>query len=311
MTETPPTADATRTAPTADVPRTGPAVAVIGTGRMGAAMAVRLRAAGFPVTAYNRTRTKAEATGAAVAATPREAAAAADVVLVSLADDSAVTQAYGGPDGIAAGVRPGTVVLDTSTVAPDTVAALEPLVAKAGGILLDAPVSGSVSVVERGALTVMVGGDIAALARARPVLDVLASHVVPLGPVGTGAAMKLAVNSLLMGLNQALAEALVLAERAGVDRESAYEVFASGAAGAPFVRYKKDAYLRPDGTPVAFTLDLVAKDLDLALALAERVGARVQQASVNRQLVGEAVEKGFGERDLSALAEFLRGGLSA
>jgi 3-hydroxyisobutyrate dehydrogenase-like beta-hydroxyacid dehydrogenase len=289
---------------------TKPRVAVIGTGRMGAAMAVRLRAAGFPVTAYNRTPAKAEATGATVAGTPREAATAADVVLVSLADDAAVRRVYGGQDGIVAGLSGGTVVVETSTVGPETVIALSPGVEKVGAVLLDAPVSGSVSVVEQGALTVMAGGDAAALDRVRPVLDVLAAHVVPLGPVGTGAAMKLAVNSLLMGLNQALAEALVLAERAGVPRESAYEVFASGAAAAPFVRYKKEAYLHPDRIPVAFTLELVAKDLDLALALAERVGAPVRQASANRQLVGEAVKKGFGERDLSALAEFLRGGLT-
>ncbi|MET7475274.1 NAD(P)-dependent oxidoreductase [Streptomyces sp. NPDC005648] len=292
--------------PPADATRTGPAVAVIGTGRMGAAMTVRLREAGFPVTAYNRTRAKAEATGAAVAATPRAAVAAADVVLVSLADDKAVTDAYAGDDGIAAGLRPGTVVLDTSTVAPGTVTALGPLVGKTGATLLDAPVSGSVVFVEQGRLTVMAGGDATALERVRPVLDVLAAHVVHLGPLGTGAAMKLAVNSLLMGLNQALAEALVLAERAGVARESAYEVFAAGAAGAPFVHYKKEAYLNPETARVAFTLDLVTKDLDLALALAERVGSPMPQARANRESVGEAVEQGFGERDLSALAEFLR-----
>ncbi|MGW3118276.1 NAD(P)-dependent oxidoreductase [Streptomyces sp. NPDC001107] len=284
-----------------------PRVAVIGTGRMGAAMAIRLREAGLAVTAYNRTRAKAEATGAAVVGTPRHAAAAADVVLVSLADDTAVREAYGGEDGIAAGLRAGAVVVETSTVAPETVTALATLVEKAGAALLDAPVSGSVVFVEQGRLTVMEGGDASALERARPVLEVLAAHIVHVGPAGTGAAMKLAVNSLLLGLNQALSEALVLAERAGVSRESAYEVFAAGAAGAPFVQYKKEAYLHPETATVAFTLELVAKDLDLALALAERVGAPMHQAVANRRLVGEAVEQGLGRRDLSALADFLRG----
>ena len=286
---------------------TRPRVAVIGTGRMGAAMAVRLREAGFAVTVYNRTRAKAEATGAAIAETPRQAAAAADVVLVSLADDTAVREAYGGENGLAAGLRPGTVVVETSTVAPETVTGLAPLVQKAGAVLLDAPVSGSVVFVEQGRLTVMAGGGASALEQARPVLDVLAAHVVHVGPAGTGAAMKLAVNSLLLGLNQALSEALVLAERAGVPRESAYEVFAAGAAGAPFVQYKKDAYLHPESATVAFTLELVAKDLDLALALAESVGAPMQQAAANRRLAAEAVEQGLGQRDLSALADFLRG----
>jgi 3-hydroxyisobutyrate dehydrogenase-like beta-hydroxyacid dehydrogenase len=288
-----------------------PAVAMVGTGRMGAAMAGRMRAAGLPVTAWNRTRAKAEevasATGASVAATPREAAAAADVVLCSLADDDAVRAAYGGPDGIVAGLRAGAVVADTSTVDPETVRALAPDVEAAGATLLDTPVSGSVSVVESGQLTVMAGGDAAALDRARPALDTFAKAVTHVGALGAGATMKLVVNTLLIGLNQALAESLVLAERAGVDREAAYEVIASSAVAAPFVHYKRDAYERPGETPVAFSLDLVAKDLALALMLAGRVGARVDQAVTDHALAREAVADGFGDHDLSALAVWLRG----
>ncbi|TPQ21492.1 NAD(P)-dependent oxidoreductase [Streptomyces sporangiiformans] len=283
-------------------------VALVGTGRMGAAMARRLRDAGFEVIAYNRTREKAEAVADTVAATPREAAAGARTVLVSLADDAAVTETYGGDDGIAAGLRAGSVVLETSTIAPETVSALHTLVDKTGASLLDTPVSGSVSFVEQGRLTVLAGGSAEALEQARPVLDALATRVFHLGDSGSGAAMKLAVNSVVHALNQALSEALVLAERAGVPRESAYEVFAASAAGAPFVSYKKDAYLHPDDTPVAFTLELVAKDLDLILGLAERVGAPMQQAYVNGRLARGAAEAGFGERDLSAMAEFLRSG---
>ncbi|MFI1393710.1 NAD(P)-dependent oxidoreductase [Streptomyces sp. NPDC020681] len=285
-------------------------VAVIGTGRMGGAMVVRLRGAGFGVSAYNRSRAKAEAvaarSGATVAATAREAAAAADVVLVSLADDAAVTSAYGGEEGIVAGLRPGSVVLETSTVAPETVAALQPLVDKQGATLLDTPVSGSVVFVEEGKLAVMAGGPGNVLDRVRPVLDALAARVFHVGESGSGAAMKLAVNSIVHALNQAVSEALVLAEQAGVERESAYEVFAASAIAAPFVQYKRDAFLHPDETPVAFTLDLVAKDLDLALALAERVGTPMPQAAVNRRLARAAGEAGFAERDLSAMAAYLR-----
>lgn len=290
---------------------TSPGVAVIGTGRMGGAMAVRLAEAGFDVTVFNRTRAKAEAvaarSGATVAATAREAAAAAGTVLVSLAADTAVTAAYGGDDGLVAGLRPGCVVLETSTVAPETVQTLHTLVGRRGATLLDAPVSGSVVFVEQGRLTVMAGGPADALERARPVLDVLAAKVFHMGAPGAGAATKLAVNALLHALNQGLSEALVLAERAGVARESAYDVFSAGAAAAPFVHYKRDAYLHPDDTPVAFTLDLAGKDLDLALALAERVGAPMEQAEANRRLVRAAGEQGFGDRDLSAMAEYLRG----
>jgi 3-hydroxyisobutyrate dehydrogenase/2-hydroxy-3-oxopropionate reductase len=299
------------------------AVAVIGAGRMGSAMASRLAGAGHALTLWNRTRARAEraaeraaaqaaeqagaqSRGAAVADTPREAAQAGEVVLVSLADDAAVTAAYAGDDGLLAGLRPGAIVLEMSTVRPDTVRGLAEQVRARGAELLDAPVSGSVSVVDSGALTVMVGGSPQALERVRGVLEPLASHVFPLGAVGAGATMKLVVNALLLGLNQALAEALVLAEKAGIPRADAYAVFESSAVAAPFVHYKRQAYLEPDAAPVAFMLQLVAKDLGLAAELAGQVGARVDQPAVNLDVAREAVAGGLGERDLSAIAVLLR-----
>jgi 3-hydroxyisobutyrate dehydrogenase-like beta-hydroxyacid dehydrogenase len=285
-------------------------VAVVGIGRMGGAMAGTLRRAGTDVVVFNRTAAKAEAvarrTGAAVAASARDAAARAGVVLCSLADDAAVRAAYAGPDGLAAGLRPASVVVDSSTIDPRTVDEVAPLVAERGAALLDGPVSGSVQLVERGELAFMVGGDAAALARARPVLDVLASRVFHVGGLGAGATMKLAVNTIVIGLNQALAEALVLAEKAGVERAAAYEVFAGSAVAAPFVHYKRSAFEHPDDTPVAFSLDLVAKDLGLVLGLAGRAGAPVEQAATNRRIVQAAIAAGMGPRDLSAIASFLR-----
>jgi 3-hydroxyisobutyrate dehydrogenase-like beta-hydroxyacid dehydrogenase len=286
-------------------------VAVIGTGRMGAAMVRRLRAAGVPVVAYNRSRDKAEAVaerhGAYVAATARDAVAEADVVIVSLADDAAVRSAYAGDDGLLAGVRWGLVVCDTSTVAPATARELASQVAERGGSLLDSPVSGSVPLVERGELTVMVGGDAVALEIARPVLDELAKAVFHLGDVGAGATIKLVVNSVIFALNAAVSESLVLAERAGLDRTATYDVLAASAVGAPFVRYKRDAFLRPDDTPVAFSLELVAKDQRLIAALAESVSASMPQARSTRDLVAAAVAAGLGDHDMSAVADHLRG----
>jgi 3-hydroxyisobutyrate dehydrogenase/2-hydroxy-3-oxopropionate reductase len=283
-------------------------VAVIGTGRMGAAMAARLAGAGHPVMLYNRTRERADAvaaeTGGTVAGTPGEAAAAAGTVLVSLADDAAVTAVYHG--GLVDALRPGAVVLEMSTVAPGTVRELARLVARRGATLLDAPVSGSVPVVRRGELTVLAGGDRAALDRVRPVLDSVARTVLHLGGVGAGATMKLAVNSVVHALNQAVAEALVLAERAGVERAAAYQVFANSAAAAPYVQYKKEAFLHPESAPVAFALDLVAKDLDLITDLAGEVGARMDLAAAARAVVDEALAAGMGGRDLSAVADLLR-----
>jgi 3-hydroxyisobutyrate dehydrogenase-like beta-hydroxyacid dehydrogenase len=288
-----------------------PKVAVIGAGRMGATMVGTLRRAGAEVVVFNRTRDKAEAvadrTGATVAASARDAAVGATTVICSLADDAAVEAAYAGRDGVAAGLEPGTVVCETSTVDPRTVHAVEPLVAERQASLLDTPVSGSVQLVEQGGLTIMAGGDPAALERARPVLQALAARIFHVGPLGTGATMKLAVNTVVHGLNLALSEGLVLAERAGVDRAAAYEVFAASAVAAPFVLYKRAAFEHPEDTPVAFSLELVAKDLDLALGLAAQAGARMEQAATNRRVVGEAVAAGLADHDLSALASFLRG----
>ena len=288
----------------------GPKVAVVGAGRMGGAMAGTLRRAGLEVVVFNRTRAKAEAvaeaTGAALAATAREAAAGAQVVLSSLADDAAVAAAYGGPDGVVAGLRPGTVVCESSTIDPGTVRRLRPLVEDRGASLLDTPVSGSVSTVEAGQLTIMAGGDPAVLDRVRPVLDPLAKQVFHVGELGSGAVMKLTVNSVLHGLNQALAEGLVLAERAGVAREAAYEVFAASAIAAPFVHYKREAFEHPGQPPVAFSIDLVGKDLDLILALAAQAGASMEQAATNREVARAAVAAGLGDHDLSELATYLR-----
>lgn len=282
-------------------------VAVLGTGRMGGAMVGTLRRAGFDVVVWNRERAKADevagATGAAVVESPSDALAEADLALTSLADDAAVEAVYA--DAVE-GFHPGQVVLEMSTIAPQTVLGIAPAVRARGAALLDAPVSGSVPVVERGELLIMVGGDADALDRARPMLEALSSRVIHVGELGAGATTKLAVNALVHGLGVALAESLVLAERAGVERSTAYEVFASGAAAAPFVLYKRAAFERPDETPVAFRLDLVAKDLDLILALAGRVGAPMPQAVSNRDEIGSALAAGLGERDMSVLAEYLR-----
>ena len=286
-------------------------VAVLGTGRMGAAMARTVRQAGFAVVVYNRTaepaQTLADEIGATAVPTARDAAAAADVVISSLADDAAVTEVYAGPDGAAAGLKEGAVVLEMSTIDPGTLAVIAPGIEAAGAMLVDAPVSGSVPLVEQGALTVMAGGSVEGVETARPVLDALAARVYEIGDQGSGATMKLAVNAIVHAVNIAVAEALVLAERAGVDRATAYEVFANSAAGSPYIQYKQGAFLSPDEAPVAFSLDLVAKDLDLILGLADRVGVKMDQSAANRSVAGKAIAEGLGDRDMSAVAGYLRG----
>ena len=287
-----------------------PTAAVLGCGRMGSAMAERLAGQGVPLVVYNRTRERAEALaeriGAAVAVTPREAASRSDVVISMVADDAAVHALYEGADGVLAGLREGAVGVDMSTVLPDTIRALAPGVRADGAGILDAPVSGSVSSTLAGELTIMVGGDAADLERARPVLERLARRIFHVGPLGSGAAMKLAVNTVIYGLNGAVAEALVLAERSGIERAAAYDVIAASAVGAPFVGYKRAAFVEPDTTPVAFSLALADKDLRLIRLLAAASGTAMPQAATNLELI-RAAERSAGEdSDFSMVASHLR-----
>lgn len=287
-------------------------VTVLGAGTMGSAMVGTLRRAGFDVVVYNRTTARAEAvataTGATVARTPSAAASGATVVISSLADDEAVIDVYTGADAASEGLDGGAVVLEMSTIDPQTLQVIRPAVEESGASLVDAPVSGSVPLVEQGSLTVMAGGDADAIERAGPVIDALAARVFHVGDLGAGATMKLAVNAIVHATNVALAEALVLAERAGVERSIAYDVFAGSAVASPFMTYKRAAFENPAEAPVAFSIDLVAKDLALILGLAASVGADMDQGAANQKVAAGAIEAGLGSADMSAIATYLRGG---
>ena len=293
-----------------DRPAPGLTAAVLGAGRMGSAMAERLASQGIPVVVYNRTPDRATALaariGATVAATPAEAAERADVVISMVADDAAVQALYDGADGITEGIRAGAVAVDMSTVLPDTIRSVAPGVLARGAGILDAPVSGSVTSTLAGELTIMAGGAAADLERARPVLERLARRVFHLGGLGTGAAMKLAVNTVIFGLNGAIAEGLVLAERNGIERALAYDVLAASAVGAPFVSYKRAAFVEPDDTPVAFSLALAEKDLRLIRQLAAASATAMPQAGTNLETI-RAAERSAGEdADFSMVASHLR-----
>ncbi len=166
--------------------------------------------------------------------------------------------------------------------------------------------SGSTATAESGQLTLMVGGEAADLERARPALEPLAKAIFHLGPLGTGAAMKLAVNTVIFGLNGAVSEGLVLAELAGIDRAAAYDVLAASAVGAPFVGYKRAAFVDPEGTPVAFSLDLAEKDLRLITALADTLGVPCPRRPPTSPSSASASTGGRGGQDFSTVAEELR-----
>jgi 3-hydroxyisobutyrate dehydrogenase/2-hydroxy-3-oxopropionate reductase len=274
---------------------------------MGTPMARNLARGGLLAGVYNRTLARAEELAeeldVAACPTPAELAATADVLITMLADEDASLAVY---EGFAEALRPGTVALEMSTIGVDHVHRLAALLEAHACKLLDAPVSGSTSHAAEGSLTILVGGDEAGLARARPALEAIGSTIFHLGGLGAGATTKLAVNTVIYGLNQAVSEALVLAERAGVARDRAYEVFAASAIAAPFVHYRRAEFERPGSVPVAMRLALAAKDLELILRLAGKVGHRMPQAELDARVIAEAVRAGFADSDLAAVAEFLR-----
>jgi 3-hydroxyisobutyrate dehydrogenase-like beta-hydroxyacid dehydrogenase len=286
-------------------------VGVAGLGRMGWRMAANLAAANLLTGVYNRTAERAEEFAAAndveAFPTPAALADAVDVFVTMVADDAASAALYTGEAGFVDAATPSPVALEMSTVSVTHVGRLAERLAVRGSRLLDVPVSGSIAMAADGTLTLMVGGDADTLERVRPVFEVLASNVFHVGAVGAGAVMKLAVNTVVYGLNEALAEGLVLAERAGVARESAYEVFAASAVAAPFVHYRRAAFERPGEGPVGFTVSLAAKDLDLILDLAEANEYAMPQAELNLDVLRRAIADGFAEYDVSAVAQLLRG----
>jgi 3-hydroxyisobutyrate dehydrogenase-like beta-hydroxyacid dehydrogenase len=285
-------------------------VGILGLGRMGSAMARRVAGAGHRVTVWNRSAERATFLARSMPDTDVEVARSAgaavegrDVVLCVLADGDATRAIVLDPPVLAA-LTPGTVVCDMGTSGVGVARDLATHLRQQGAAFVDAPVSGSVPVVEAGEVLVMAGGEPEAVDAARHVLDSFARKVVYLGPAGAGQTMKLAVNLVVHDLNAAVAEALVLATSAGIAGEAAYDVFEESVIAAPFVRYKRTAFLDPDSA-VAMSLDLVSKDLRLITGLADGLGVPVPTTNAAADSVAAACGAGLGSADMAALARFL------
>jgi 3-hydroxyisobutyrate dehydrogenase len=285
-----------------------PRVALIGLGLMGSGMARRLLGAGFPLSVYNRNPERAAplaAEGAHAAASPREAAARADVVLSMVADDAAARAVWLGEQGALAGVARGRVLVECSTVTVEWIEELARAAAAAGCELLDAPVTGSRTHAASGELSFLVGGPLAALEAARPVLAAMSRAIVHVGATGRGALLKL-VNNFLCGVQAAsLAEALALIERSGLDRAKALEVLTNGAPGSPLVKTLAARMTARDYTP-NFLLKLMAKDLSYALGEGRRHGVSLFTAASALDLYQQAIAGGHGDEDFSVVVEPLR-----
>jgi 3-hydroxyisobutyrate dehydrogenase-like beta-hydroxyacid dehydrogenase len=278
----------------------------VGLGHMGGNMAVRLLGAGYTV--FGETRHRAavqdlEREGLVWRDTPQEIAAAADVVFTSVPNDSALEDVASGPDGILAGLAAGKVWIDMSTVSPRVSRDLAQRARERGAALLDAPVSGSVPQVQSGTLTIMVGGDEAAFARVEPILRELGTPNY-IGENGQGLMLKLAINISLAAQMLAFAEGLLLAERAGVDRERAIEVMTQSPIGSPMLKARAALLLDlPD--EAWFDVSLLQKDIVLALDTGRELRVPLPSAAAADELLTLARAAGYEHRDIASLFEVL------
>ena len=283
-------------------------ITFLGLGLMGSGMARRLLGAGFPLTVFNRNRDKATAfakDGARIAESPRDAAKAADVIVSMVADDNASRAMWLGENGALAGVKPGTVLIESSTITPGWVKDLAEAALARHCELIDAPVTGSKNQAAAGELNFLVGGPATALEKARPVLSAMSRSITHLGGSGSGALLKL-LNNFLCGVQAAsFAEAMVLIERSGLERTKALEVLLGGAPGSGLGKTVTTRMAARDYTP-NFLLQLMAKDLGYALQEGERHSVPMKTAGCALEIFKQAVAGGDGGKDFSAVVETIR-----
>ncbi|SEQ86190.1 3-hydroxyisobutyrate dehydrogenase [Loktanella sp. DSM 29012] len=278
-----------------------------GLGRMGQCMARNLIGAGHDVRVWNRTaqtsRDFAAAESCIVALTPADLVGQTDIVVTMLADDAASDAVHFGVDGLFA-VKGATVIVEMGTMSPDHIAKLSNN-APEGVRVIDAPVSGATQAAADADLLVMAGcekGD----ANLTAVFGAIARETIYLGQAGSGSVMKLAVNSLIHGINQTLAEALTLAESSGIAAETAFDVIEASAACAPMLKYRRPLYLNEPAHDVTFTVSLARKDMEVTARLAERLGTAMPQGRTTLAKLIEAEAAGYGARDMASMLDYMR-----
>ena len=279
----------------------------IGLGVMGGRMAARLMSKGHTVTAYNRTASKARPLvdrGLRLANSPREVAAAADVTFVMVANSAALRAVADGADGFIAGVGPGKIVVDMSTVSPALSRELATQVRDRGARMVDAPVSGSVLTLEQGKLSIMVGGDRETFDRIKPLLEDIGPTVTYVGSNGLAVSMKIATNISVGVQMLAFAEGVRLAEKSGIARETAVDVLTHSAIGSPMLQYRGPFVLQMPAE-AWFNTNMMQKDLLLALELGRELDVPLPTTSVTNQWLTVARAMGFGDADFAAVFQAL------
>jgi 3-hydroxyisobutyrate dehydrogenase len=283
-------------------------VGFVGLGTMGSAMAANLARAGFPLSVWNRTPGRASdlvAQGATEAPTASDLAANSDVIVICVSDTPDVESALFGPDGIADGVRSGSLVIDCSTIAPSAERTSAQRLRERGVGFVDAPVSGGSEGAQKGTLTIFVGGSPEDFGRAQPVLAAMGKTITHLGPVGAGQAAKAVNQVIIAGTYLGLAEGLVLGIKAGLDPEQLVQALSGGAARSWVLENRASRMIAND-YPLGFKVALHLKDLMIALGLGRETGAALPVAALTSQIESGLVAQGHGDEDVSAVARTIR-----
>lgn len=282
-------------------------VGFAGLGRMGEQMARNLASAGHDLILWNRSPAKAEALsaelGCTLADTPKALSDRSDIVVTMLSDDAASEAVHGGPDGLFAGSA--SICIEMGTMSPRHI---DWLVEHApdGTKIIDAPVSGATQAAAAAQLLIMAGCTREDAIRLMPLFDAMGKQTLFLGKPGSGAVMKLAVNSLIHGLNQTLAEAMALVGAAGIDAKAAFDVIEASAACAPMLKYRRPLYLDEAAHDVTFTVALARKDMEVTADLARTLGTAMPQGLTTLKKLQQAEANGFAERDMASILAFMR-----
>ena len=279
----------------------------IGLGAMGSLMADRLMANGHQVTGYNRTKSKADwlvKKGMTLADSPRAVAQAADVIFVMVTNSPALEAVANGADGLLAGLSPGKIVLDMSTVGPATSRAIAAKVREKGADMVDAPVSGSIVTLQQGKLSVMVGGTKATFDKVKPILDALGPKVTHVGENGLALVMKIATNLSLAVQMLAFSEGVLLAEKSGIPRATAVDVLMHSVIASPMVVYRGPFVLQmPE--EAWFNVNMMQKDMMLALELGRQVDVPLPTTALTNEFLTTARAMGLVEEDFATLFKVL------
>lgn len=279
----------------------------VGLGTMGSRIAKRLLDAGHSVTGYNRTKARAAwllDAGMRWAESPRAVAEASEAVFSMVTDTRALNAITSGEDGIIAGLRPGAIYVDMSTVSPEASRAVAQQVAAKGAAMLDAPVSGSVVTLEQGNLSIMAAGDRDTFERAKPYLLAIGPKVNYVGDNGLAVTMKIATNLSLATQMLAYSEGVLLAEKAGIPRDVAVEVLLNSVMASPMVKYRGPFVLQmPD--EAWFDVDMMQKDMLLALELGRQLEVPLPTTGLTNEFLTAARGMGYAERDFAALFDVL------